>query len=99
MTPLGALLRAPRGARQAQHQTRILRRFDLAGRLEEFVGPVREQQVGEWTTEALVERDEQASPQAETAHREIPVMKAGVDRLRLEERRVGKECRSRWSPY
>ena len=23
----------------------------------------------------------------------------GVTRLRSEERRVGKECRSRWSPY
>ena len=23
----------------------------------------------------------------------------GVDDLRSEERRVGKECRSRWSPY
>ena len=24
---------------------------------------------------------------------------AALDRLRSEERRVGKECRSRWSPY
>ena len=24
---------------------------------------------------------------------------AGVKQLRSEERRVGKECRSRWSPY
>src|SRR5205814_4111594 len=24
---------------------------------------------------------------------------SGVDRCRSEERRVGKECRSRWSPY
>src|SRR3989441_9953233 len=24
---------------------------------------------------------------------------AGADRVRSEERRVGKECRSRWSPY
>ena len=24
---------------------------------------------------------------------------AAIDRLRSEERRVGKECRSRWSPY
>ena len=26
-------------------------------------------------------------------------VKLGVDRSRSEERRVGKECRSRWSPY
>jgi len=26
-------------------------------------------------------------------------VKAGVQGLRSEERRVGKECRSRWSPY
>src|SRR3989442_3664358 len=25
--------------------------------------------------------------------------KCGADRIRSEERRVGKECRSRWSPY
>ena len=25
--------------------------------------------------------------------------KAGFDAARSEERRVGKECRSRWSPY
>ena len=28
-----------------------------------------------------------------------PVSKATVYRSRSEERRVGKECRSRWSPY
>ena len=27
------------------------------------------------------------------------VSKIGIDELRSEERRVGKECRSRWSPY
>ena len=24
---------------------------------------------------------------------------SGIDKIRSEERRVGKECRSRWSPY
>src|SRR2546422_7990404 len=28
----------------------------------------------------------------------VPVVRAGVVRDRSEERRVGKECRSRWSP-
>ena len=27
------------------------------------------------------------------------LLKAGADAMRSEERRVGKECRSRWSPY
>src|SRR5688572_2149025 len=31
-------------------------------------------------------------------HRVLPLVKRGK-RLRSEERRVGKECRSRWSPY
>ena len=33
---------------------------------------------------------------------DFPATKAGIvpgDRIRSEERRVGKECRSRWSPY
>ena len=29
----------------------------------------------------------------------IPVVLQGRDVMRSEERRVGKECRSRWSPY
>src|SRR5256885_12349276 len=41
-----------------------------------------------------------------TRHRKVPQRNAGyktqqhqTDRKRSEERRVGKECRSRWSPY
>ena len=30
---------------------------------------------------------------------EVMVDRAGEERIRSEERRVGKECRSRWSPY
>src|SRR2546427_12230773 len=29
----------------------------------------------------------------------VPIPKAAVELIRSEERRVGKECRSRWSPY
>ena len=29
----------------------------------------------------------------------VPGLKRKVDAARSEERRVGKECRSRWSPY
>ena len=29
----------------------------------------------------------------------IPVLSSQLERSRSEERRVGKECRSRWSPY
>ena len=42
-----------------------------------------------WTTEDVL-RD---------AHRELYAISARLDELRSEERRVGKECRSRWSPY
>ena len=35
----------------------------------------------------------------ESIHRAMDYMKNNMDLLRSEERRVGKECRSRWSPY
>src|SRR3712207_6976122 len=38
------------------------------------------------------------SRRAERARRRIPVAVQGAG-IRSEERRVGKECRSRWSPY
>src|SRR5690554_873324 len=31
--------------------------------------------------------------------REIPLLRRKIGIVRSEERRVGKECRSRWSPY
>ena len=31
--------------------------------------------------------------------KEIGCSKSTINRFRSEERRVGKECRSRWSPY
>ena len=36
-----------------------------------------------------------ASPEEKAAYRR----RAGINQARSEERRVGKECRSRWSPY
>ena len=33
------------------------------------------------------------------AHRGESIASIGIDTWRSEERRVGKECRSRWSPY
>ena len=32
-------------------------------------------------------------------HEETAALAHGYDAIRSEERRVGKECRSRWSPY
>src|SRR3712207_9270073 len=50
-----------------------------------------------------------ALPGVAAAHTDLPVIgvpltsamsaAGGLDALRSEERRVGKECRSRWSPY
>src|SRR3712207_3797957 len=37
--------------------------------------------------------------EADDAPERQPTHQEGRDRLRSEERRVGKECRSRWSPY
>ena len=36
---------------------------------------------------------------SETGEPNVWVMDPGVVSMRSEERRVGKECRSRWSPY
>ena len=36
---------------------------------------------------------------AATGEYAVPVIRALLDKKRSEERRVGKECRSRWSPY
>ena len=51
----------------------------------------------------LVKRDLQGDLSKELFEvlrgREIPVQRVPAERLRSEERRVGKECRSRWSPY
>ena len=35
----------------------------------------------------------------ETSQATIPLLTVSADGKRSEERRVGKECRSRWSPY
>ena len=39
------------------------------------------------------------SARAHEAHPGLEVVVVGADEPRSEERRVGKECRSRWSPY
>src|SRR2546430_8437272 len=38
-------------------------------------------------------------PKAQSAKETINAINPGVEVVRSEERRVGKECRSRWSPY
>ena len=38
-------------------------------------------------------------PSAMTVRRKVQAVVHPVDEVRSEERRVGKECRSRWSPY
>ena len=41
----------------------------------------------------------QGNQSLKIADKGIEIAKAERDKLRSEERRVGKECRSRWSPY
>src|SRR2546429_6607457 len=43
--------------------------------------------------------DERRSGLPELPRRDAVLLHLEVQRLRSEERRVGKECRSRWSPY
>src|SRR2546422_7549183 len=41
----------------------------------------------------------QRTPVAQRLAGVLPIVSAGIITVRSEERRVGKECRSRWSPY
>ena len=50
-------------------------------------------------TTAKVCEEQVADLTIENAHRVTMIRKNGTDYPRSEERRVGKECRSRWSPY
>ena len=47
----------------------------------------------------MFELEEVGAPDAETGSTVIKVVGVGGAGGRSEERRVGKECRSRWSPY
>src|SRR6266511_2268847 len=46
----------------------------------------------------ILERLKRSSPDVVLLDVRMPKM-TGIEFLRSEERRVGKECRSRWSPY
>ena len=43
--------------------------------------------------------ENQKMPEYETIRAAVAGEKWAVEKVRSEERRVGKECRSRWSPY
>ena len=45
-----------------------------------------------------LEKAEQTKPKV-SRRKEIIKIRAEINETRSEERRVGKECRSRWSPY
>ena len=50
-------------------------------------------------TVTIGDKDYTATVVGEDSTSDIAVIKVDADGLRSEERRVGKECRSRWSPY
>ena len=62
--------------------------------LTKVIGPI-EGGKGEISRELLIEGDELKNKAKVFAKLTVPV---GAS-VRSEERRVGKECRSRWSPY
>ena len=45
-----------------------------------------------------LEKEEQKNPKV-SRRKEIIKITSEINEMRSEERRVGKECRSRWSPY
>src|SRR3712207_4862102 len=57
-----------------------------------------EQAVGQQTTTNGGETSQDAAG-SETADTSSAVVETANGKVRSEERRVGKECRSRWSPY
>src|SRR5207248_5743055 len=67
--------------------------------------PIFDPAVGDWVTLAggeirgIVERRTVFSRRAAGNENRRQVLAANVDVARSEERRVGKECRSRWAPY
>src|SRR5256885_15030138 len=91
--PYTTLFRSP----LPQRLRRLLPRLGLATRLEQPHPGVHSlgetdlvQQLGMLVTETLEIRG---------ALERQPSRQIALDHLRSEERRVGKECRSRWSPY
>ena len=55
-----------------------------------------------WTISAMKGKEEnQNTVRLSTDNKDVTItdVKAQLERTRSEERRVGKECRSRWSPY
>src|SRR3989449_11456637 len=84
---LATLFRRFSGSPHHEPPYLLHQRLDIVGAVEEgrVTHPVA-------LEEALVED----LARAEGAARHVP---GQVEQLRSEERRVGKECRSRWSPY
>ena len=91
-----------------------VRRLDAAGFVEQpETGPWRDGPGGRYlvrdgTFAAWVQSAEPRPLRVYLAHTDSPTLKvkphpdtgrAGWRQVRSEERRVGKECRSRWSPY
>src|ERR1051326_8012731 len=72
-----------------------LRRHSLAERLHGLVFAVVNLEYGQQLGDLQEIADALGKPRK--FHRSNAVMRGGIQRS--EERRVGKECRSRWSPY
>src|SRR6266540_6930135 len=80
----------------AQIDVQLKRRYDLIPNLVETAKGYLKHERG--TLEAVIAARNVAQAAARTAA-QTPGDAAAMHGLRSEERRVGKECRSRWSPY
>ena len=77
-----------------QHKLTIIRRKDTgSNEFRRIVGEIGGLMTYEITRDLPLEDVEIETPMGKTVQKEI------AGKKRSEERRVGKECRSRWSPY
>src|SRR3989441_11180819 len=87
-----------------KHTYYVIKNSDLAGFTVDEIELIAN--VARYHRRALPEDDHRNLKDLDAKHRETLTVLGGIlrladalDRSRSEERRVGKECRSRWSPY
>ena len=80
---------------------KIIKRRDTTIKVNRPKFKIEEARVQAFFSSPLVKKDEKTGIKATEIEPKIKISKidSGIIEARSEERRVGKECRSRWSPY